>query len=204
MILETIKTFFLQLRDVFLRFQFIPDFFDILLVALVIYAVIIQLRKTKSIQVIRGILLIAVVYGIVALFGMSASSYLFRRLFNDIILIVIVLFADELRQALENVGKQRIGKKLPFLRRGGDDAEIDAINAVCRACERYEAVLEKYRNGGYPPKKKPPIDLLRIASGSIAAINKLHYGIRDIQNDLKEENKLFQEQMAELFSHWIT
>ena len=134
MILETIKTFFLQLRDVFLRFQFIPDFFDILLVALVIYAVIIQLRKTKSIQVIRGILLIAVVYGIVALFGMSASSYLFRRLFNDIILIVIVLFADELRQALENVGKRRFGLSLSFFRQANEESEVDAINAVCRAC----------------------------------------------------------------------
>ncbi len=134
MILEMIHNFFLQLKDTVLRFKFIPDVLDILLVALLIYAVIIQLRKTKSIQVVKGILFIVVVYGIVSLLGMNASTYLFSRLFNDIIIIAVILFSDEIRQALENVGKQRIGKKLPFLRRGGDDAEIDAINAVCRAC----------------------------------------------------------------------
>ena len=86
MILDIVKNFFLQLKDTLLRFKFVPDVLDILLVALLIYAVIVQLRKTKSIQVMKGILLVVAVYAVVALIGMSASSYLFSRLFNDIIL----------------------------------------------------------------------------------------------------------------------
>ena len=134
MIMETVKTFFLQLKDVFVNFKIFPDILDILLVALVIYAVIIQLRKTKSIQVIKGILFIAVVYAVVSLLGMSASSYMFSRLFNDIIIIFVILFSDEIRQALERVGKGSLGKGLPFFRQDKEGAEVDAINAVCRAC----------------------------------------------------------------------
>ena len=134
MILDMLKNFFLQLKDTLLRFKFVPDVLDILLVAVLIYTVIIQLRKTKSIQVMKGILLVVVAYGAVALIGMSASSYLFSRLFNDIILIVVVLFSDEIRHALENVGKRKFRTGLPFLRRGDESDEIDAINNVCRAC----------------------------------------------------------------------
>ena len=134
MIMETIQTFFLQLKDVILSFKIFPDALDILLVGLIIYAVILQLRKTKSIQVLKGILLIVVVNAIVSLFDMPASSYLFSRLFNDIIIIFVVLFADEIRQALENLGKQNFGQRLPFFRKAQEEAEVDAINAVCRAC----------------------------------------------------------------------
>ncbi len=134
MIMETIKTFFLQLKDVFANFKIFPDILDILLVAVVIYAVVIQLRKTKSIQVIKGILFIAVIYAVVSFLGMSASAYMFRLLFNNIIIIFVILFADEIRQALERVGKGSFGKWIPFFRQEKESAEVDAINAVCRAC----------------------------------------------------------------------
>ena len=134
MFAETIDTFFLRLKDVFLNFHFIPDILDILLVALLVYTVIVQLRKTQSIQVIKGIVLVAIIYGLVSILNMSASSYIFNRLLNDIILIVVILFSGEIRQALEHMGTRSFGKKLPFLNRKTEEDELDAINSVCRAC----------------------------------------------------------------------
>ena len=134
MFAESVQTFFLRLKDVFLNFHFIPDILDILLVALLIYAVIVQLRKTQSIQVIKGIIFVAIVYGLVTLLNMSASSYIINRLLSDIILIVVILFSGEIRQALEHMGARSFGKKLPFLNRKSEEDELDAINAVCRAC----------------------------------------------------------------------
>ena len=131
---ELIKSFFLRLKDVFLNFNFFPDILDILLVTLLVYAVIIQLRRTKSIQVIKGIFFVTVVYGIVNLLNMPASSYLFNRLFNDIILIVIILFSGEIRQALEHMGARSFGRNLPFFNKKKEEQDLDAINAVCRAC----------------------------------------------------------------------
>ena len=134
MFAEAIQTFFLRLKDVFVNFHFIPDILDILLVTLLVYAVIVQLRKTQSIQVIKGIVFVAIVYGLVSILNMSASTYIFNRLLSDIILIVVILFSGEIRQALEHMGARSFGKSLPFLNRKNEEDELDAINAVCRAC----------------------------------------------------------------------
>ena len=134
MFAETIQAFFLRLKDDFVNFKPFPAILDILLVAVLIYAVSLQLRKTKSIQVLKGILLIAVVYGLVTTLGMSASTWIFNQLFGNIIIIFVVLFSDELRHALERVGKGGFRKGLPFLRQDREAASVDAINAVARAC----------------------------------------------------------------------
>lgn len=134
MFAETIQTYLLRLKDVFVNFKPFPDILDILLVAVLVYAVINQLRKTKSIQVLKGILLIAVVYAIVSILGMSASVWMFNQLFGNIIIIFVILFSEEIRHALERVGKGKLGRSLPFIRQDKDAASVDAINAVARAC----------------------------------------------------------------------
>lgn len=134
MFLETIQTFFLRIKDVFMNYNIIFDTLDILLVALLVYALIIQLRKTQAIQVLKGLVIIAIIYGIVSALGMTASSYIFSRLFNDIILILVIIFSGEIRQALEHMGKRRFGTKGSIFGAAKDNANQDAINSVCRAC----------------------------------------------------------------------
>lgn len=131
---ETIQTFFLRIKDVFMNYDIIFDTLDILLVALLVYAVIIQLRKTQAIQVLKGLIIVAIIYAIVSALGMTASSYIFSRLFNDIILILVIIFSSEIRQALEHMGKRRFGSKGSLFGSSKDNDNQDAINAVCRAC----------------------------------------------------------------------
>lgn len=133
-LLETIRVGLLQIKDVFLNINLFPDIIDILLVALLIYALITQLRKSQSIQVIKGIIFVAIVYAIVNLFEMTTSKFIFSKIFSDIIIIFVVLFSTELRHALENVGKKKLGKKYLFFSSNTSDEEtIESINAVCRA-----------------------------------------------------------------------
>lgn len=133
--IETLKTFFMQVKDVFMNIDWLPDIADILLVAVLVYALIKQLRKTQSIQIIKGLIFVAVIYGAVNLLGMNTSKFIFAKLFSDIIIIFVVLFSAELRQALENVGKRKFGKHSFFFSSGAsDEDELEAINAVCRAC----------------------------------------------------------------------
>ncbi len=134
MFADAIQTFFLRLIDVFKNYNIVFDTLDILLVAVLVYALILQLRKTQAIQVLKGIVLIALTYGAVSLLGMTASSYIFSRLFNDIILILVIIFSSEIRQALEHMGKRRFGGKSSLFGGQKDDDELDAINSVCRAC----------------------------------------------------------------------
>ena len=134
MFAETLQTVFSQIKDVILNFDIVSDTLDILLVALIAYGLILQLRKSQSIQVIKGIILIVIAYVIVAAIGMETSSFIFSKLFRDIIVIFVVLFSAEIRQALENVGKRRFSGKFSFLSSNNDEELVDSINAVCRAC----------------------------------------------------------------------
>lgn len=133
--IETLETFFMQVKDVFLNIDWLPDIADILLVAVLVYALIMQLRKSQSIQIIKGLIFIVLLYGLVNLIGMNTSKFIFTKLFSDIIIIFVVLFSTELRQALENVGKRKLGKRSFFFSSASsDETQVEAINAVCRAC----------------------------------------------------------------------
>lgn len=134
MISETIKNFFLQLKDVFLNFNFFSDTLDILVVALIVYVVIVQMRKTQAIQVVKGIVLVAVMYAVVSLLGMNTSTYLFSKLFSDILIIFVILFSAEIRQALELLGKRRFGTRFSLFEQSSESLNVDMINCICRAC----------------------------------------------------------------------
>lgn len=107
---------------------------DILLVAILIYGLIIHLRKTQSIQIINGVILVIVVYLLVVAFNMKTSQYIFESIFSNILLIIIIIFNPEIRQVLQRIGQSNIGR-ITIFNSGGDQAlVIDSVNAVCRAC----------------------------------------------------------------------
>ncbi len=132
-IIESIKAFGSQFMDLLSNFDPLTDILDILLVAFIIYCVFMQLRKSQSIQVIKGFMLLAVIYVVSSLIGLETTSYIFSNMFSNFILFLIIIFNYEIRQMLENAGKGRI--KGRFLFSSGTEDEItDCINAVCRAC----------------------------------------------------------------------
>lgn len=114
----------------------INDILDILFVALVVYALIIQLRKSQSIQIIKGIVFVIVLYGVVYALQMKASKFIFNSLLGNMLLILVVLFSDELRQSLERLGQRNAPSLIRGLFSSGSDtnATFDTINSVCRAC----------------------------------------------------------------------
>jgi len=106
-----LSDFFLKVKDAFLNFG-IVDGLDILLVTGLIYVLIKQLRKSQSIQVIKGILVVGGLYVLVFLLGMEASKFLFNRVLGDIIIIFALIFSPELRRGLEGLGKGKWARRL--------------------------------------------------------------------------------------------
>lgn len=113
----------------------ITDILDILFVAVIFYGLIIVLRKSQSIQIIKGVLFVIVLYILVNVLQMSASKYLFDNVISDILVILVVIFSKEIRQLLERLGQGKNLKSLSFFSDNKADGDtVDAINAVCRAC----------------------------------------------------------------------
>ena len=135
--MSAIGDFFNKILSVFSTFG-ISDALDILFVAVIIYGCIRIIRETRAMQLAKGILLLLVMYGIVNLLHMEASSFIFKSIFSNILLLAAILFSPELRNILEQVGKGATGKSLKTFIHPGvaiDVAEIgDCIEATCKAC----------------------------------------------------------------------
>jgi len=135
---------FLTLRDnmnevwgVLKGFNWITDLLDIVLVAFILYGAIKLIRDSKAMQLVKGILLLAVLFALVTLLKMQASSYLFSMLFGNLLLILVIVFTPEIRNALESVGRTSVFNLGNLLSIGGEDSKrreqmTIAINAVCK------------------------------------------------------------------------
>lgn len=136
--------FFGNLTDIFSRLQalfssyhFVIDTIDILLVTLLVYKIIKFMSESRALHVIKGIVLLLVAYFIINLLDMQASTYIFRMVMNNFIIIVIILFAPELRHALESMGRSRFSilRILGFNRANAAYAQNKhAMHEICKAC----------------------------------------------------------------------
>ena len=92
------------------------DILDIIVVALVLYYCIKLFRQTRAIHLVRGFVLLGLIYLLVSALNMSTSSFLFSRLFSDIVLLVVLLFQPEFRHAIESFGRGDFKKFTLFSR----------------------------------------------------------------------------------------
>lgn len=86
----------------------VSDVLDILIVAVVVYAVIGFIRRTNSIKVANGILLLVLALWLSSVLRLSVTNFLLRQVFEIGILAVIILFQPEIRRALEKVGSSQL------------------------------------------------------------------------------------------------
>lgn len=118
-----------------MSFNSFKDVIDILFVTFIVYTLIVQMRKTQSIQIMKGAALVAVLYLFVNLFEMNASRFIFSNVFGDLLVIIAIVFSGEIRQALERMGQKKNFAFLSlFSSKGNTDETYDVINNVCRAC----------------------------------------------------------------------
>ncbi len=130
MFVETISDYATKLKNVFSSFGF-TDLLDILLVAFIIYQSIKLLRDTRAFQLIKGLLLVLVAFGVIMLLNMQASEYIFKTLFSNLILVLIILFSPEIRHALETAGRngfKNFAKR--FFTKGKEGDENTGIKAM--------------------------------------------------------------------------
>jgi diadenylate cyclase len=131
-----------SLDDLFLTFTRFnwTSVIDILLVALVIYAVLYLVRDTQAIQLLRGIILLGIlVFFLTQFFRLTAFSWLISNTIQVLLIAIPVIFQPEIRRGLERLG--RTG--LLFGRSTPEATLTRVINYVSRASQR----LSERRHG---------------------------------------------------------
>jgi uncharacterized protein (TIGR00159 family) len=81
------------------------DVLDIIIVAFIIYRVIILIKGTGAFQVLLGLIIVFAIFLFAVIFKLYATEYIFGNFLSSIIIVIIVLFRNEIRRALIEVGK---------------------------------------------------------------------------------------------------
>lgn len=113
---------------------------DILLVSLIFYALLTFLRNTQAMVLLRGVFsLIILISLLTAMVDLPAFSWLLQTTLPALLLAVPVIFAPEIRRALE-----RVGRASALLPSGRTQVEtLGVLSAVAEAASR----LSQRRHG---------------------------------------------------------
>ena len=87
------------------------DVVDILAIALIVFGVFKLIRDTRAVQLLKGLLLLLVLYILSTVFNLMMLATLLRAFFEASVVIITVIFQPEIRKALEQVGKNKNWKK---------------------------------------------------------------------------------------------
>jgi diadenylate cyclase len=165
--------FFNDIIFLFQRFGW-TDLLDIGLVAAVFFIVLMLLRDTEALVLLRGVFLIIVLLALfTSLVELPAFSWLISAVLPALLFAIPVIFAPEIRRALERVGR---AGTVSFLVRTRDVSEkqlLETLNAVIKASvrlsERHHGALiviqrghglSEYTQTGVPMNAKITPELL--------------------------------------------
>jgi diadenylate cyclase len=117
---------FEYITNAFSKFT-IFDLIDILFLFLLFYYLIIIIKGTKTYLVIIGLISVGVIAFIANLLKLNAFSHLINKFLTYIIIAIIVLFQDELKQIFSEIGR-RLNKQYNISTKSKIMDEI--INAI--------------------------------------------------------------------------
>lgn len=127
-------------------FQF-KDAIDILVISLILYYLFKLFRQSRSGQLVKGLVVLVVAFALSAVFNLTMVNYILRSLFEFAVILVVVVFQPELRNALERLGRNKTLKNIVNgnvnNQQNAEAAVLKAISDVSDAC----AVFSKARTG---------------------------------------------------------
>ncbi|WNQ11784.1 diadenylate cyclase CdaA [Paenibacillus aurantius] len=157
------------LRDLTFKSS-IKEIIDIVIVSYVIYKLILLLRGTRAVQLLKGIFVVVIAWAISVWFDLNTLKWMMNQTFNFGVLAVIIIFQPELRRALEQLGRGKLFSRST----SEEDALINerigeilkAVNYLCRrkigaliVFER-ETGLNEYIESGIPIRAEISSELL--------------------------------------------
>lgn len=96
------------------------DLIDIAIISFLLYQLVLLTRRTRAMQVLKGIAIVIVVSYLSDIIGFKGVSWLASTLLNNGAIALLILFQPELRRALEQIGR---GTKLESHRTTKDEGE---------------------------------------------------------------------------------
>ena len=90
------------------------DFIDILCITFVIFGIFKLVRETRAEQLLKGIVVLVIVYYLSYILNLTMFTALLRNFFEFGVIIIFIIFQPEIRKALEQIGRSKIAGKFKF------------------------------------------------------------------------------------------
>jgi diadenylate cyclase len=143
------------------------DILEVALVSFAIYRVLLLVHRTRAMQVLFGIIVLAITYGVAYLLQLAMIVYLLTLVFSYGAIALLVVFAPELRAALAQIGKSPMSRFFTHMAENEIADELaDAVERLSRsgigaivAIER-EVSLDVYVESGTEMHATVSADLL--------------------------------------------
>jgi diadenylate cyclase len=173
----------------FVEFKYI-DIIDIAIVSAVIYYLLVWLQGTRALALIRGLLVVILLYFAGKFLGLTTINWILEKLGPMIIVVIVIVFQPELRRALERLGRERILVRLGIVDAGSGSWFVrHIIRAVNQLSEQQiGAIIVLERNTGLSDIMESGVRLDAIISSDLLVSifspkNPLHDGAVIIQGD---------------------
>lgn len=143
------------------------DLIEVLVVAIIFYRVLLLIQGTRAVQMLSGIVVLAVVYAVAFFLKLSMITYLLGLVFTYGAFALLIIFQPELRAGLAHLGQSRVTRLFRRMADGNVEDEIaDAVERLARsgiggiiAVER-EMSLNDYIESGSAMQAKLSADLI--------------------------------------------
>lgn len=109
----------------------LADALDVLLVSFIIYNGIKLIRETRAEQLVKGIIILMLVYAASVVLQLNMMKTLLDYFFNFTIIALLVIFQPEVRRALEQIGRSKIGSQNWFQ---FSSEEVEKLQQQKRKC----------------------------------------------------------------------
>jgi diadenylate cyclase len=143
------------------------DLLEIAVASYAIYRVLLLLHRRRAMQILIGVIILAVAYALGVLLKLSMITYLLSQVFQYAAFALLIVFAPELRAALAQIGRSPLSK---FLRRVDPGAVVEEIADAAERLSRSrigaiiviegETPLQEYIATGSPMQARVSSDLL--------------------------------------------
>lgn len=143
------------------------DALEVAVVSYVIYRVLLLLHRRRAMQILIGVIILAVSYALGVLMKLGMITFLLSQIFGYAAFALLIVFAPELRAALAQIGRSPLSR---FLRRVDPSIVADEVADAAERLSRNrsgaiiviegEVSLQEFIATGSPMQAKVSADLI--------------------------------------------
>ena len=164
------------------------DLVEIVIVTFLLYRILLVLQRTRALQILIGVVLLAVTYGAARLFDLILIRTILEAFFQYGAIAALVVFQPELRSALARLGQSRMIRVFHGLEASRvADEIVEAVQRLSRARHGAIIAVEREIELGVYAETGSPVHA-RVSAEMLATIftplSPLHDGAVLIRGDI--------------------